>query len=79
MFFDDVAPDAGDVNNKIEDRQVVIICEFGNLPDRLVLDASHPTTLANEHLLNSGGRLEIHKVYDGKLKAPKLKPASRRS
>lgn len=72
LFFDDAAPDAGDVNNSIDDRQVVIICEFGDLPDRLVLDASHPTTLADEHLLNAKGRLEIHKVYDGKLKAPKL-------
>jgi energy-coupling factor transporter ATP-binding protein EcfA2 len=72
MFFDDAAPDAGDVNNSTEDRQVVIICEFADLPERLVLDASHPTTLAEEHLLNSDGRLEIHKVYDGRLKTPKL-------
>jgi putative ATP-dependent endonuclease of OLD family len=72
MFFDDATPDAGDVNNSTDDRQIIITCEFGDLPDRLVLDASHPTTLADEYLLNSRGRLEIRKVYDGALKTPKL-------
>ena len=73
VFFDDGAPDAGDVNTNVADKQVRIVCEFDELPEQLVLDATHPTTLAAEHLLNADGRLEIHKVYDGALKTPKLK------
>lgn len=72
IFFEDGAPDAGDVNTKSANKQVRIICEFSDLPTELVLDATHPTTLADEYLLNAKGLLEIHKVYDGSLKTPKL-------
>jgi putative ATP-dependent endonuclease of the OLD family len=73
LFFDDAAPDAGDVCMLGEDREVRIVCEFSDLPESLVLDTDHPTSLKAEYLLNAGGMLEIHKVYDGSLKTPKLK------
>jgi putative ATP-dependent endonuclease of OLD family len=73
LFFDDAAPDAGDVCLHGGDKEVRIICEFSDLPSGLVLDAEHPTSLEAEYLLNASGRLEIHKVYDGNLKTPKLK------
>ena len=73
LFFDGVAPDAGDVCVDCPDREIRVVCEFSDLPSELVLDAEHPTSLQNEFLLNSAGQLEIHKVWDGTLKAPKLK------
>lgn len=73
LFFDDAAPDAGDVCMLGDDREVRIVCEFSDIPASLVLDTDHPTTLKAEFLLNADGMLEIHKVYDGSLKTPKLK------
>ena len=36
---------------------------FGNLPAELTIDATNPTTLEAEHLLNCDGKLEIVKKY----------------
>lgn len=72
IFFDDSAPDAGDVNANSIGNQVRIVCEFSELPSQLVLDATYPTSLEEEYLTNEKGLLEIHKVYDGSLKTPKL-------
>ncbi|MDY0276371.1 MAG: ATP-binding protein [Desulfomicrobium sp.] len=50
-------------------------CVFSDFPDSITIDASSVTTLADEHLLNVDGLLEIHKVYefsDGALKKPKV-------
>jgi putative ATP-dependent endonuclease of the OLD family len=50
-------------------------CVFSDFPGSITIDASSVTTLADEHLLNVGGALEIHKVYefsDGTLKKPKV-------
>lgn len=44
---------------------------FSGLPQESVLDASAQTTLADEHLLNADGDLEIHKVFDCSVKTPK--------
>lgn len=46
------------------DEEVVIGCVFTDLPSEIVLDASSGTSLAEEHLLNADGALEIHKVYN---------------
>lgn len=73
LFFDEGAPEPGDVSMHGGGKEVRIVCEFGDLPPTLVLDADHPTSLDAEHLLNASGRLEVHKVYDGSLKTPKLK------
>jgi predicted ATPase len=73
VFFDDSAPDAGDVNMNTDDKEVHIVCEFSELPQTVVLDTDYPTSLDEEFLLRANGRLAIHKVYDGSLKAPKLK------
>ncbi len=50
---------------------VVIGCVFTDLPAQLVLDATATTTLAEEHLLNPDGDLELHKVWNCALKTPK--------
>lgn len=36
---------------------------FGDLPDSLTIDATNPTTLKEEYLLNSNGFLEIIKIF----------------
>jgi putative ATP-dependent endonuclease of OLD family len=73
MFFEDTSPEAGDVCMTSDEKEVRIVCEFDALPQTLVIDADHPTSLQLEYMLNEKGRLEIHKVYDGSLKSPKLK------
>ena len=52
--------------NKIE-----ITCFFTQLPTQLVIDATYPTTLQNEYLLNANGDLEIKKVYTCGATTPK--------
>lgn len=50
---------------------VEITCTFDNLPTEVVIDETNPTTLADEHLLNVNGELQIKKVYKRtQLKAP---------
>lgn len=46
-----------------EDDDVVIGCVFSDLPMQLVLDASSTTSFSDEHLLNSDGHLELHKIF----------------
>jgi hypothetical protein len=43
---------------------VRITCEFDELPDKLVLDDQFETSLGEEYLLRSNGRLRITKIYD---------------
>jgi len=57
------------VENK---KDVRIICEFDDLPEEIVVDADYATNLEDEYLVNKDGRLELHKVYDGTLKTPKI-------
>lgn len=75
IFFDEKeAPDGDDVCVHCASKEVRIACLFADLPTKLVLDATHPTDLQAEHLLNGDGRLEIIKTYScgaagkGKLK-----------
>lgn len=56
-----------------EDGEVRIVCEFDGLPERIVIDVDHPTTLEEEFLRNDAGRLEIHRVLDAGYKTPKDK------
>lgn len=60
----------GDLNNRAEDNNVTISCEFEDLPDKLVLDADAETDLASEYLVTSGGTLLVKKVYDCSKKTP---------
>ncbi|MEW6185464.1 MAG: ATP-binding protein [Thermodesulfobacteriota bacterium] len=44
--------------------KVRITCEFDDLPDKIILDDSYETNLAEEHILRPNGRLRITKMYD---------------
>jgi len=65
IFFNNetVKLDAGDCNVDAVDKTIEITCEFGDLPDDLVLDAQARTTLADEYLLAANGNLRILKQY----------------
>jgi len=72
IFFEESKLDSDDASISGDKKDVRIICEFDDFPESLVIDANYSTTLANEYLLNERGKLEIHKVYNGSLKTPKL-------
>ncbi len=58
--------DKGDINtvaNEEGDNSIKISVVFTNLPESLTIDATNPTTLKDEYLLNKDGDLEIVKVY----------------
>lgn len=72
IFFNGAAPDKNDASKGGATTDISIVCVFDELPPEIVLDDAVPTTLAAEHLLNSQGNLEIHKVFNGALATPKL-------
>lgn len=53
-----------------ENKMVSITCEFINLPDKIILDIGHETTLRNEYLLTSDSALKIKKIFDCGKKTP---------
>jgi putative ATP-dependent endonuclease of the OLD family len=61
-FFNDNA-DPQDVNTLSAEKSFTIGCVFSDLPEQINLDANSQTTLADEYLLNSDGKLEIYKVW----------------
>ena len=72
IFLNDGTPDKDDATKGCDGKDLTIICEFSDLPNSIVIDDANPTSLAEEHLLNAEGRLEIHKNYSGHLASPKL-------
>lgn len=78
IFFEGgtIKPDGGDASKGGESANVRIGVIFTDLPPNLDLDAGAHTTLADEHLLNPDGDLEIFKTYNcsvsGKVPAPKI-------
>lgn len=52
-----------DANIYSDNKEVVITCEFSDLPDVLSLDSGSPTTLKDEYLLTDNSTLKVQKVY----------------
>lgn len=73
VFFDGTAPDGDDASKSSDSTDCVIACEFADFPSSIIIDATNPTTLESEYLLNERGRLEIAKVYNCGLAKPKLR------
>ena len=69
IFLNDGAPDKDDASKDGAASDLAIICEFEDFPDETVLDDTNPTSLGEEYLINTEGRLEIHKLYSGQLLA----------
>ncbi|MEZ5477675.1 MAG: AAA family ATPase [Thiolinea sp.] len=55
IFFnnDTVKISQDDANISNENREIFITCEFTNLPEKIILDSGHETTLRDEYLLTS--------------------------
>lgn len=73
IFFEQSKLEADDACKLGNPEQVRITCEFDQLPDELIVDTDHPTTLKGEYLLSDEDTLIIRKSYDGSLGTPKLK------
>ncbi len=71
IFLNDESPDRHDGTKDGEPKDLAIICEFEDLPSKVVIDEDYETSLASEYLLNKDGRLEIHKTYSGHIANPK--------
>lgn len=70
IFFNEnkgvIKIDKDDVNKQSKnegDTEIKISVVFSDFPDSLTIDATNPTSLADEHLLNQEGCLEIIKKY----------------
>ena len=70
IFFNEnkgvIKIDKDDINNTEKEQgnnDIVISVVFDNLPGILTIDATNPTTLSDEYLLNRDGDLEIIKKY----------------
>lgn len=70
IFFNEnkgiIKLDKEDINKTKMDEgnnEIIISVVFDDLPDSLTIDATNPTTLADEYLLNAEGFLEIIKKY----------------
>ena len=69
LFFNDgkgvIKYDRADINVDNADNEFVIGVTFGDLPERVIVDATFQTTLTDEFLLNKNGKLEVIKKYNG--------------
>lgn len=70
IFFNDnkgtIKIDKDDINKQAlaeGSTEIRIEVVFGELPDSITIDATNPTTLDNEYLINRDGKLEIIKKY----------------
>lgn len=72
IFFNNKAikMEPADSSRPGDSDEVLIGCVFDDLPGQVVIDATHPTTLAAEHLTNEDGDLEIHQVWNCGAKTP---------
>ena len=83
--FDALAVFFGHPLGKIDDSDICVHagdggelrvgCVFTDFPDSITIDETSETTLADEHLLNEDGHLEIHKIFDfsgSQLKKPRV-------
>ena len=72
IFLNDMIPDKHDASKGGNTKDVAIICEFSDLPERVILDQKAYTTFADEFLINQEGLIEVHKIFNGSLDKPKL-------
>lgn len=72
IFFNNntvkIQPEDATVNSGSTD--IVITCDFSDLPSHLSIDAGAETSLEAEHLLTREGTLRIQKVFDCNKKTP---------
>lgn len=64
IFFNDADIDKEDACVHGNANDVRISCVFSDLPEQIVLDDQHPTTLQKEYLVRQDGQLEVCRVYN---------------
>jgi energy-coupling factor transporter ATP-binding protein EcfA2 len=64
LFFNDSDIEREDACVHGDPADVRITCVFSDLPDEIILDEQHPTTLQREYLVRQDGQLEICRVYN---------------
>ena len=76
IFFENGKIDQDDLNvtsnSDNSKKEVSISCVFNNLPDSIIIDADHRTTLKDEYLLNKDKMLEVKRIYNCAIKTPKI-------
>lgn len=72
IFFEFAKPDKDDACKSGDPKKMRIRCEFDRLPESLVVDADHPTTLDAEHLLSQRKTLLVQKTYNGTIATPSV-------
>lgn len=75
IFFNNklVTCEKDDLNINATSPNIEITCVFSDLPNSIIIDTTHPTSLASEYLLNSDSNLEIKKVFTATSAKPKEK------
>lgn len=75
IFFNNklIVCEKDDLNINATSNDIEITCIFSDIPTSIVIDAISPTTLEDEYLLNSEGKLEIKKVFTATSAKPKEK------
>ena len=64
IFFNDASIDKGDCCVHSGASEVRIACVFEDLPEEIIVDELHPTSLDKEYLLREDGRLEIVRLFN---------------
>lgn len=63
IFFNDAEIEKEDACVFGDANDVRISCVFSDLPDEIILDVQHPTTLQGEYLVRQDAQLEVCRVY----------------
>ena len=64
IFFNDADIEKEDACVHGSANDVRISCIFSDLPDQIVLDDQHPTTLQKEYLVRTDGQLEVCRIFN---------------
>ncbi|HUB67332.1 MAG TPA: ATP-binding protein [Candidatus Methylacidiphilales bacterium] len=64
IFFNDADIEKEDACVRGNANDVRISCVFSELPNEIILDEQHPTTLQKEYLVRQDGLLEVCRVYN---------------
>lgn len=63
IFFNDESIDKDDLCVYNNSTDIKISCTFTDLPESIIVDTQHPTTLQKEFLVRQDGLLEISKIF----------------
>lgn len=64
IYFNESTIEKEDCCMRTASDEVRIACVFEDLPETIVIDELHETTLQSEYLVRADGKLEVVKIYD---------------